>query len=310
MKKIHVLCGLLCAAVFPSAVFGAAPRAQGGGAGVWQFELGGLQVSALSDGKIDLPVRVFSMPGGDAAALFAAAGEPDPVPTSINAYLIQMGAKNGNRLVLVDAGRGGREGEVLRHLEAAGYKPGQVDDVLITHMHLDHIGGLLKADGKPAFPNAQIWVNARESAFWLDPAKAGELYGAVARIVKPYQEAGHWKLFNPLSDEGMILPGISPIAEYGHTPGHTGYYVVAGDKARLCLWGDVVHNAAVQFAHPEVGASFDNNRRLAEQTRKRMLERFANDPQMLVGGVHLPFPGLGHIKEADGRYAWVPLKPQ
>ena len=156
-------------------------------------------------------------------------------------------------------------GKLVDQIRAAGYQPEQVDEILITHMHPDHVGGLV-ADGRMVFPNATVRADTREGGFWLSqanldqaPAEAkGFFQGAMASL-KPYVDAGRFKA---ISADEELVPGIKAVATHGHTKGHRNY-VVESKGQKLVLWGDLMHVAAVQFADPSVTIQFDTDQKAA-----------------------------------------------
>ena len=281
--------------------------------GYYRMMLGEFEVTALYDGYVDLPSTLLKGIGDkdlqDLLARMFVQSTPG-VQTAVNAYLVNT----GNNLVLVDTGAaqcfGPTLGVVERNLEASGYTADQVDTVLLTHLHPDHACGLLKTDGTPAYPNATVEVPKAEADFWLSEAamaKAPEgmqgMFKLAQTAVAPYAKAGKLKQYQ---SEGTLLPGIDLVSSIGHTPGHTSYLFKSGEQ-RLLVWGDIVHNHAVQFAKPEVVIEFDVDSDKARESRQRLLAEAAQD-KLWVAGAHLPFPGLGHVrKEAQG-YAWVPVE--
>lgn len=287
----------------------AAPMAHKAAPGYYRFMLGEFEVTALSDGTVDLPVDKL-LQGMKPAAIDKALArhfESSPLETSVNAYLINTGRK----LVLVDTGAGTlfgpTLGKVLANLKASGYQPGQVDDILITHMHPDHEGGLL-VDGRMAFPNATVWVDGKDADYWLDPSNMASaakdrksfFQGAMTSF-KPYKAAGHFRTF---TGDKALLAGIRAVPEPGHTPGHTGYMVTSEGHSML-VWGDVIHVQAVQFRHPSVTIAFDSDPARARASRMKVLRKVTAD-HILVAGAHLAFPGLGHVRKARRGYTWVP----
>ena len=280
--------------------------------GYYRMMLGQFEITALYDGYIGLDRKLLhNAPETEIRSLLSRMFiTSTQTETAVNAYLINTGSK----LVLVDAGAakvfGPTLGNVLKNLRASGYDPSQVDAILITHLHGDHMGGLLDDTGKPAFIKATIYVFKAENNFYLSPAIAEKApadmqpYFKMARdIAAPYIALGKWKTFE---DGNLPIPGIKAIAIPGHTPGHTAFEVSSGDLT-LLIWGDLVHSMAVQFSNPDVSIDFDTDQKQAVATRKELFKSVAG--RTLVAGMHLPFPGIGRV-QADGynRYFWVPIQ--
>ncbi len=287
----------------------AAPQVRTNPPGYARMMLGDFEVTALSDGTVDLPIDQLltnTSPGKVDAALGKSFLKA-PVETSVNAYLINTGSK----LVLVDAGAAGlfgpTLGKLLDNLKAAGYQPEQVDAVLITHLHPDHVGGLM-AGNQLAFPNATVHVDKHEAGFWLSqdqldkaPAEAkGFFQGAMASL-NPYAQAGRLKTFEGAAE---IVPGVRAQPSHGHTPGHS-TFVVESKGQTLVLWGDLMHAAAVQFADPSVTIKFDSDPKAAMAERKKAYADAA-DKGYWVAASHLSFPGLGHLRRDGKGYVFVP----
>jgi glyoxylase-like metal-dependent hydrolase (beta-lactamase superfamily II) len=277
--------------------------------GFHRLMVGDYEVTVLSDGKH--PLAATKLLQGDPSRIADALKSDflgDEVETSHNSFLVNT----GDKLVLVDAGAGTllgpHTGKLLSNLRAAGYRPEQVDEVYLTHMHTDHIGGLMAGD-KRAFPNAVVRADKRDTDYWLSeenmraaPAAAKRFFEASIASLSPYMEAGKLKTFEGGAD---LIPGIRARPAYGHTPGHT-MYEVESNGERLLLWGDIVHVAAVQFADPTVTIGYDVDRVEAEREHWRIFDDAASNRYM-IGGAHLPFPGLGHVrKSGDRTYAYVP----
>ncbi|ARJ64852.1 MBL fold metallo-hydrolase [Magnetospirillum sp. ME-1] len=303
---------LLLAAALPAQA--ETPAQKGDQVGGWhRFKLGGFEVTALYDGYIDLPQKVLLNISAKSTEellrrMFVDYGKG--IQTAVNAYLVHT----GNRLVLVDAGTAKAFGPTLGfipdNIRAAGYDPAQVDAVLLTHLHPDHAAGLLTADGKAVFPNADIWVAKAEADFWLDEAVAAKMpegnrvFFKMARdAVAPYKAAGK---FHALSGQVGLPAGIAAVDTNGHTPGHTSYLLTSQGQSLLVL-GDLVHNHAVQFAHPEVAFEYDSDKAQAVKTRKKVFADAARQ-RLWVAGAHLPFPGIGHVRAEGKAFAWVPLE--
>ena len=301
-----LLAGLLVGAPLAHAQV---PMAKGQAPGWYRMMLGNFQVTALSDGTVSLPVDklLTQVAPARVESLLARSYLKAPVETSVNAYLIHTGAK----LVLIDTGAAGlfgpTLGKLLGNLKAAGYQPEQVDEIYITHMHPDHVGGLV-ADGRIAFPNAIVRADMREGAFWLkqenlDKAAAdakGFFQGAMASL-NPYVATGKFK---PFDGETELVPGIRAIPARGHTPGHT-IYAVESQGNKLVVWGDLMHVAAVQFAMPSVTIQFDTDAKAAAPQRQKNYADAAKKGYF-VAVAHISFPGIGKLR-ADGKgYEWLP----
>lgn len=310
-RRFLLLCGLL----FIGPI--GAPLAETAAAhkqvpGYYRLALGEFEVTALFDGTVELDRKLLhNVSEQDLQRLLERHFLRGPgLQTAVNAYLVNT----GRNLLLIDAGAAGlfgpTLGNILANMKAAGYEPDEVDTVLLTHLHADHIGGLVDAGGKPVFPKARIMMPRAEHDFWLSAKQAAQAPSAMQgffrmaqEIAAPYQAVGRWQ---PFTGGSQILPGIRALAANGHTPGHTAYLIESAGQ-KLTIWGDLVHAHAVQLAHPEVSIEFDVDQKAAIKSRRALLKKLAAD-RTLVGGMHLPFPGLGHVRaEEKGAYSWVPL---
>jgi glyoxylase-like metal-dependent hydrolase (beta-lactamase superfamily II) len=309
------LAGLLVAGFFllaSSLATAEAPAQKTQVPGYYRLNLGGFEVTALYDGAIKLDTKLLKNTNDkEVQQLLARMFVKGPaVQTAVNAYLINTGSK----LVLVDAGAakvfGPSLGNIVANLKAAGYAPEQVDAVLVTHLHGDHVNGLIDAEGKAVFANAEIWSAKADNDFWLSeeiaakaPKEAQGFFKMARDAAAPYLKAGKWKTFSGSQD---LLPGFASFAANGHTPGHSAYLVGNGED-KLLIWGDIVHNHAVQFARPNVAIEFDVDRKAAVATRKAIFAKAAKE-KLLVAGMHLPFPGIGHVRAESKGYSWVPAE--
>ena len=292
----------------PTAASAAAPQVRTQAPGFYRTMLGDFEITALSDGTVDLDVaRLLAEPAAKTDAAMARSFVHGPLETSVNAYLVNTGTK----LILVDAGAGTlfgpTLGKLLASLQAAGYAPEQVDDIFLTHMHPDHVGGL-SANGQRVFPNATLHADKRDSDFWLSQANLdkapsdmkGFFQGAMASV-NPYVAAGRYQ---PFEADGEPVTGIRTIASHGHTAGHTSYLVESKGQ-RLLVIGDLIHVASVQFADPGVTIAFDSDAKAAAASRTTLFGQAAKDGD-LIGAAHLQFPGLGHLRAAGKSWQWVP----
>ncbi len=278
--------------------------------GYYRMMLGDFELTALSDGTLALPVTELltnTTPEKVNKAL-ARASLKGLVDTSVNGYLINTGTK----LVLIDTGAGALFGPTVGHLvnslKAAGYQPEQVDEIYITHMHGDHVGGLMSGD-MLVFPNATVRADKHDADYWLSqanmdaaPKDAKGSFQAAMASLNPYIAAGKFKPFDGATE---LVPGVRAMPSPGHTPGHT-TYVVESRGEKLVLWGDLMHVAAVQFAEPSVTVRFDVDSTAAAKARKLAYADAAKSGYW-VGAAHLAFPGLGHLRaEGSSGYLWIP----
>jgi glyoxylase-like metal-dependent hydrolase (beta-lactamase superfamily II) len=309
-KWMAGLVALAAGVVYASHSHAAAPPAKTQAPGFYRMTLGDFEVTAVSDGVIALPVAqlLTNTTPQRVAQLLKQAYLEDPVPTSVNAFVVNTGSK----LVMIDSGAGTlfgpTVGKFVENLKAAGYQPEQVDEIYITHMHGDHVGGLASGD-KLVFPNAVVRADRRDADFWLSQAKMdaakrddkNAFKGAMVSL-NPYVAAGKFKPFDGPTE---LVPGIRAISTYGHTPGHTIYLVESKGQA-MAMLGDLMHVAAVQFANPAVTIKFDTDSRSAAAARKRIYADAAAKGWW-IAVAHVSFPGIGHIRKEGAVYAYVPV---
>jgi len=288
-----------------------APFAGVQAAGIYRRKVGDLEVTVVNDGLFAVEAKLFTGSAEGAAKLLESSFLPrDVIPTAVNEWLINT----TDKLILVDTGTsnlfGPALGRMAKNLAAGGVDPAAVDMVILTHLHPDHAAGLLTTDKKIAFPNATVHVSEAEYAFWTSPeisAKAPDdfkpFFDIARNSIKPYADAGKVERFK---DRTEFAPGIVASAAPGHTLGHTMIRLSSG-SSELLLWGDIVHNAALQFPEPDRAISFDTDQAMAIASRKRVFDMTVTD-KLLIAGSHLPFPGLGHVAKASTGYAYVPLE--
>jgi glyoxylase-like metal-dependent hydrolase (beta-lactamase superfamily II) len=283
---------------------------------VYRFKFGDFEITNIMDSKV---VRAGLHPsfGGERPVeemhVLARANRIDPqryehpfIPTLVN---------TGKELVLFDTGNGAlrREREQLRarmpdgrlveRLAQAGYQPADVDTVVITHGHPDHIGGLTEG-GNPVFPNARYVFGAAEFDFW----KRGEN----VREARKFNRELFVDIAVPLADRARFIkpgdeaaPGIRAVDAAGHAPGLMAYHVESGGK-RLLIWADTCIHYVVAVQRPEWHIDVDDDKEKAVATRKRILDMVATDG-LFVAGFHMPFPGLGLVEKSAAGYRWVPV---
>jgi glyoxylase-like metal-dependent hydrolase (beta-lactamase superfamily II) len=290
-----------------------APKVETQVPGYYRIQLGQFEITALYDGALELDTNLLKdVSQADLQRLLSRMFVGNPkMQTAVNAYLINT----GSHLVLVDTGAaklfGPSLGYVLQNMKASGYEASQVDTVVITHLHGDHMGGLNDAGGQPLFPKAKILVSEADNDFWLSqkvadgaPPELQPFFKTARDSAAPYLKSGQWHTF---TDGSVLVPGVQAVKANGHTPGHTAFAVESKGQ-KLLIWGDLVHAHAVQFAKPGVSFEYDIDRKQAVITRLSIMKAMA-DSKSMVAGMHLPFPGLGHVRE-DGKdsYSWVSIE--
>jgi glyoxylase-like metal-dependent hydrolase (beta-lactamase superfamily II) len=303
---LQISAAALGAAALPFTVAAKAPLLGSQAPAYYRFMIGSFEVTALNDGALEIDLSLYDKADpAQAQALLRASHRPPKIPTAVNAYAVNT----GNALILVDTGTasamGPGLGKLPRALAAASLDPASVDIVFLTHMHPDHANGLIDAAGNAAFPNAELVVADQEYAFWHDDAAMNQAPGdfkpfflGARNAVKPY--ASRTRQIRG----GEVAPGLTAVPAHGHTPGHSMLRVSSG-HAGLLIWGDLVHTAALQFARPEWAFAFDADPAQAIATRRAVLDQAASD-RVMVAGIHLDFPGIGHVSRAQSGYEYHP----
>lgn len=263
------------------------------------FRIGTWDAFALRDGTLSFPndgkTLAMGEPKAEVDALLTAAGLPtDQAQLSLQPLLVKM----GERTVLFDAGAAGQMGtdnKLQASLRTAGASPEQVTDILISHAHGDHVGGLVNANGALAFPNATIRMSANEWTALQGDAQMARLVAAITPRVQTFQP------------NAEVVPGVTAVDVAGHTPGHSAYEIGSGPD-RLLYIGDAMHHSVVSVQRPDWTIAFDGDATTAEASRRALLERVAAGNQRIYA-VHFPFPGLGRIQRRDDDFVWVAEQP-
>lgn len=272
-----------------------------------RLRIGRFEVTFLSDGFIDFPFALFTGAKPEdveqvAASHFAAR------PTGIRSGFTQWLIRDGNRFILVDAGPAGTvsktSGRLPSALQAIGIKPAAIDAVIVTHMHVDHIAGLV-AGGRRYFANAEVYVDRRDVAHFTDPTKAAAApdllrssFAKSADLVKLYPR------LQRIDGERQIARGISTIDLAGHTPGQIGVRIEDAGQS-LLLVADMLFHPAAHPGMPGIGILFEQDKAAADASRARFFPRAA-DEKALLAATHMPFPGLGRIVKDCGNLRWLP----
>src|ERR1700736_2505975 len=306
-----VLVALASSVASPNPAMAAAPQHHDQVPGFYRLQVGDLEVTSLWDGTASFDPRWLKGQMTTDGVVKALHKDPHLLDAADTGFLVNT----GKQLILVDAGSGtwfggGALGRMAGSLRSAGYTPEEVDVVLVTHLHSDHIGGLTTQDGKRVFPNADVYVAKAESDFWLSPeiaAKAPKdaqpFFQSAQAIAAPYIKAGKWHTF---SGSEPIVDGMQVVPLPGHTPGHTGYEFSSKGQ-QILFWGDIVHAQRVQLQHPEVTAIFDIDQTAAAATRHQLLPKLARE-DVLIAAPHMSFfPPLGHLRKEGSGYRWAPV---
>lgn len=277
---VAALCALFSLAA-PAAVFAASD--------VFTVRVGGVSVSMLSEAQRQGDPEVLLGVSEADLKKYIPTGK---YPNAVAVYLV----RTSEGPVLIDTGFGTN---VAANLKSLGFSPRDIRKVIITHSHGDHIGGLLK-DGKPAFPNAKVYIS-RPEYDWSESAR---------KALAPYR--GRVELIEPGTFDHpgkAVAPGIRPIAAYGHTPGHT-ILMIESRGEKLLIWADLTHVMAIQMAKPEISVRYDANPDQAAASRISVLKYVtAND--IPVAGMHIAYPGIGRLSddpENPGGYKFEPWR--
>jgi glyoxylase-like metal-dependent hydrolase (beta-lactamase superfamily II) len=243
------------------------------------YELGDFTVSTLSDGGQNAGSDMLVGATPEILKTYLPEGT---FPLEIQSFLV----RTPDRTVLIDAGVGTNLSRNLQSLEVA---EDGVHVILLTHMHGDHIGGLLR-EGKKVFTKAELYVAKAEYDYWVNEKERG---ADARKVLEAYRDKLHVFVPGEPENPAALFPGFQAVAAYGHTPGHTSF-LIESRKSRLLIWGDIVHSTPIQFPRPEVSLTVDYDRREAAETRKKIFE-YVTKNRIRVAGAHIKFPAIGNV---------------
>jgi glyoxylase-like metal-dependent hydrolase (beta-lactamase superfamily II) len=277
--------------------------------GTYHFKLGNFECVSLSDGSYDYPLENLfaNAPVTEIEAALRRRGLPTDFVTTPYTYLT---VDTGEHRVLVDMGAGHlgpRTGRLVESIKAAGLSPAEIDTVVITHAHPDHIGGTLDEAGKPVYANARYYISKDEWEFWFSEAaltKTPEIFVEIAREqLQPVQQR-----VTLLEGDCEIVSGVRALAAHGHTPGHIVVQFCSGDE-KLYYIGDVVLYP-LHLDHPDWVPIYDILPDKAAESKHTIFDRLAEEKAWVVGQHFPPFPSLGHVEKKDDGWEWRPIDVQ
>ena len=271
---------------------------------IFSMKLGDGKVVLLSEGQRNSGTNILIGVKPDIIEKYA---PNNSIPSATNAFLVQINGKN----LLFDTGYGTA---LFDNLQSLQIKPESIDAIFITHMHGDHISGLLR-DDKAAFSNAELYLAKQEHDYWtndeainqlpenrrggfLSAKKAVDAYKSRLQFFEPYS------IYSPYTR--ILYPCVKAIAAYGHTPGHTVFLVESGND-KILIWGDLTHAMSVQMPHPEIAVSYDTSPEMAIQSRLSIL-KFVAEQKIPVAGMHTAYPGIGIVEKSEPGYKFIPAK--
>ncbi len=305
------IAGPALAQTTPSAPVPAQGSASRQAPGFYRYKVGDIEVTAINDGFAQRPLEGF-VRNAELSQVQQAMQEAFLPSNALPIAFTTLVLNQGGRLTLIDTGNGDMgaptSGRWMANFRAAGFDPAQVNTVVISHFHGDHINGVRLKDGTAVFPNAEVMVPAAEWAFWMDDAKMNQapegmkgafqgvrrVFGPIASNVKRYEM------------DKEVVPGLTAVAAPGHTPGHTAYMLSSGN-GKLMIMSDTTNHPALFVRNPDWSAVFDMDADQARATRRRMLDMAASE-RAQVAFYHAPFPATGHIAKEGNGFRFVPVQ--
>lgn len=255
------------------------------------FDVGSFAVTLLSEGQQQAGTDILI---GATEEMLKQTVPSGKFPNAVNAFLVETGEKT----ILFDTGFGRK---LFDNLSLYGKTVQDVDAVVITHMHGDHISGLLR-NGEKSFPTADLYIPKPEYDYWMSDEEMNKLsenrrgsFTNARHVIHAYKDKLHTFIPGEAAGTNELFPGIRSVAAYGHTPGHTGY-MLESDGVKLCIWGDLTHAIAIQMPYPEVAVTYDVDPVKAVESR-RQLFNYLSENKICVAGMHISFPGIGYIRK-------------
>ncbi|MDX2289122.1 MAG: MBL fold metallo-hydrolase [Hyphomicrobiaceae bacterium] len=293
------------AGMLTSTAFSKAPVAARTPPPLASIKVGRFEVIALNDGYADIPYGYFTgRPETDIeqSAVAALSARKTGLRIAFNQFLV----RDGDQLILIDTGPAGNIGETGRlpsGLAALGLTPDDVDAVVLTHLHFDHISGLVTG-GRKVFGNAEVYADRRDVDHWTDPAKRAAAPDFLkSSFDKSIEVVGLYPKLNRIDGEREISRGVSIVDLTGHTPGHIGVRIADGPDS-LIMVSDMLFHPAIHPAGADIGFVFEQDAAAARQMRERFFPRAAEE-KALIASTHMPFPGLGRIAKDRGELRWL-----
>lgn len=281
---------------------------------VYHFKVGDFKAMVVSDGTLSFPASFF-VPSADPNAVTAVLEDHFLSPENIFAHINALYIETDEHKALIDTGAGNgygpTAGRLLENLQAAGVAASDIDTVLLTHAHPDHIGGILDAEGQLRLPNAQFYISQTEADFWMADSvdlpkslldaetKAGLIAAAKANLSAI---ADRTTLF-AMGDD--VVPHIQAVDSAGHTPGQASFLITSGEESLLST-GDVFFSDPLNLENPDWEVAFDGDPEQGIAARRELLETVTSDHRLLLVP-HMPFPGLGHVRTQGEAYGWEPV---
>jgi glyoxylase-like metal-dependent hydrolase (beta-lactamase superfamily II) len=320
LTRRHALTGAAALAATPllpnASAKAAAPLADKQAPSFYRYRVGEAQVNVISDGVNTFPLGDTLVLNAKKDEVSAALDKAFLPKDKMSVHFSPLVINTGGKLVVIDTGNGpaafasskGNVGQFASNLIAAGFDPKNIDMVVISHFHGDHVNGLLTADGAAAFPNAEVLVPATEWKFWMDDGEMsranGERMQGLFKNNRRVFEAGLKKKVTPYEWGKDIAPGLLAVDSTGHTPGHTSYVLSSGSD-KVFIQSDVTNHPALFVANPGWHLMFDQDPARAEKTRRKVYDMLVAD-RMRVQGFHYPFPANGYVEKDGNGYRLVP----